>query len=389
MQSYDIVIVGAGPGGSMAALTAAKLGLETLLVERDPVVGTPVRCAEGVDHKGLSGFFDPDPSWISATIERYYLVSPDGDAVEMNIFGNTGYILDRTIFDRMIAEKAAEASAEVMTGVEAVAMSEFSEGHRRVTLSDGGRVWDVGAFVVVAADGVESRVARWAGIDTACPLGDMETCAQVVLADIDIDHTAFQLHFTRDYAPGGYAWVFPKGPGIANVGLGISGTNAKQKTPYEYLEAFTARYFPGGRVVSRTVGGVQCTGGIGKLTADGLMVCGDAGHMANPITGGGIINAMIAGRAAGETAAQALKKGHAVEKSLMPYDKICNERFAKMNRLFYRVKEGILSIPNERFNELAREMLAIPLEKRTPVRVLTSALLRNPKLLALLPRLVF
>jgi len=389
MNTYDMVVIGAGPAGSMAALTAAQHGLSVLMVERDPVIGSPVRCAEGVDEKGLSEFFAPDPRWIASEITHFYLVSPDGSRVKMDTQNQCGYILERVIFDRMIAQEAAVHGASILTGVDAVAMSEFSNGTRTVTLQNAGSRWDVIARMVIAADGVESRVARWAGLKTNTPVHDMETCAQVILADIDIDHRAFSMYFTREYAPGGYAWVFPKGPHSANVGLGISVTIADKKTPVRYLDSFLSRYFPGAAVVSRTTGGVSCTGGIGKMFADGLMVCGDAAHAANPITGGGIINAMISGRIAGETAAGALEKGRAAERALSIYQKRCDDRFGNMNRLFYRLKEGILGIPDERLNAIAHEVLKLPVEKRSPARVLGTALVRQPKLLKVLAKVVF
>ncbi|MFC1692350.1 geranylgeranyl reductase family protein [Candidatus Latescibacterota bacterium] len=389
MDSFDMVVIGGGPAGSMAALTAADLRLSVLMVERDHIIGSPVRCAEGVDKKGISQFFTPDPKWIAAEITGYYLVAPDGTRVKMDIGLEHGYILERMLFDRMIAEKAANHGAAVMTGVDAVAMSELSDGFRTVHMKGTDSEWDVKARVVVAADGVESRAARWAGLKTSVTPYDMETCAQATCAAIDIDHHAFYMYFTGEFAPGGYVWVFPKGPHTANIGLGISGTYAKKKLPTEYLDDFLTNYFPGASVVSRTVGGIACTGGIKKMVADALMVCGDAAHMANPITGGGIINAMISGQFAGETAADALKKGRNDERSLAVYQKRCDSRFGKMNRWFYRVKEGILNIPNDRLNEIAHEISALPLEKRTPVRVLRSALIKNPKLLTVLAKLVF
>lgn len=388
MKRYDMIVIGGGPAGSMAALTAARQGLDTLLVERDMVIGSPVRCAEGVDHKGLSRFFSPDPRWISTTINRYYLVAPDGNKVEINTNGDCGYILERTIFDRMIAEQAAAHGADVRAGVEATGLSGDDGSGRTVTLRSNGTEWTARASVVIAADGVESRVARWAGIDSVCPAKDMETCAQVLLGNIDIDPNAFYLYFTKEFAPGGYAWVFPKGQGIANVGLGVSGDNGRDRKPVDYLNAFAEKYFPAGRTICRTVGGVQCSGGIKTIVADGLMVCGDSAHMANPMTGGGIINAMIAGEAAGLTAADALKKGRADARALKGYAKVCEDAFSKMNRTFYKVKEGIRNIPDERLNAIAREVLKNPVEKRTPIRVLTVALMKQPSLLALLPKLV-
>ncbi|MBT4484152.1 MAG: NAD(P)/FAD-dependent oxidoreductase [Candidatus Latescibacteria bacterium] len=388
MKHFDMVAIGGGPAGSMAALTAAKLDLSVLLVERDPDIGIPVRCAEGVDVKGLSQFFQPDPKWISAEINSYYLVAPDGSKVKMLSGLDSGLILERSVFDRMIAHEAALNGARVMTGIEAVAMTEYTEGLRTVTLRSDEKEWDVRARVVIAADGVESRVARWAGLKTRVGLDDMETCAQMTLANIDIDQHAFSLYYSSKFAPEGYAWVFPKGRKIANVGLGISGNFAKQKTPVQRLEEFREHYFPETSIVSRTIGGIPCTGGIEKIYADGVMVCGDSAQMANPITGGGIINGMIAGQFAGETAAEVLSKGGAEEKRLRIYRKRCDDRFGKMNRRFYRIKESIITLSDNRLNEIAHKILETPVEKRTPIKVLRSALLKEPGLLRLLPKLL-
>ena len=388
MKHFDMVVIGGGPAGSMAALTAAKLDLSVLLVERDPDIGIPVRCAEGVDLKGLSEFFQPDSKWISAEINSYYLVAPDGSTVKMLSGLDSGFILERSVFDRMIAHEAALNGARVMTGIEVVAMTQYIEGLRTVTLRSDEKEWDVRARVVIAADGVESRVARWAGLKTSVALDDMETCAQMTLANIDIDQHAFSLYYSSKFAPQGYAWVFPKGRKIANVGLGISGTSAKQKRPIQYLEEFREYYFPETSIVSRTVGGIPCTGGIEKIYADGVMVCGDSAQMANPITGGGIINGMIAGQFAGETAAEVLSKGDAEEKRLRIYRKRCDDRFGKMNRRFYRIKESIITLSDNRLNEIAHKILEVPVEKRTPIKVLRSALLKEPALLRLLPKLL-
>jgi digeranylgeranylglycerophospholipid reductase len=388
MDTYDVVVIGGGPAGSMAAMTAAEQGLSVLLAERDPAIGCPVRCAEGVDEKGLREFFTPSPEWIAAEIASYCLVAPDGSRVMMDTGGYRGFILERLIFDRMVAEKAAEKGALIRTGVEATGLSPWEDGFRTVSLANHDREWAVRARVVVAADGVESRAARWAGLATSASVHDMETCAQVTLAGIDFEPNTFRLYFTNRFAPGGYAWLFPKGTRTANVGLGISGDFSAKRTPMAYLDDFLALHFPGASAVSRTVGGVPCSGGIERTVADGLMVCGDAAHMANPITGGGIINGLIAGRIAGETATEALKKGAAGVRALRAYEDRCEDRFGKMNRRFHKIKEGIFGIPDDRLNELAREMLGVPLDKRTPLRVLRSAVMHQPQLLLVLAQVI-
>jgi digeranylgeranylglycerophospholipid reductase len=386
MESFDIVVIGGGPAGSMAALTASEKGLSVFLAERHPVIGCPVRCAEGVAEAGLREFFEPRPEWIAAEVDTYCLVSPDGTRVMIDSASHGGYILERTIFDRMIAERAAGAGAHIVTAAEATSLSPFEGGYRTVTVSEGGRMRELRARVVIAADGVESRAARMAGLSTHASIHDMHSCAQKTLAGIEFEPHTIRMYFTNRYAPGGYAWLFPKRGKTANVGLGVSGDLSAGKTALAYLDEFIDAHFPGASAVSRTVGGVSCRAGMNRIVADGLMVCGDAAHMVNPITGGGIINALIAGRIAGETAADALRDGPATARSLAPYEKRCTERFISMNRKIYEIKEGILDIPDRRFDEMAHELIDVPIGKRTPVRILRSAVMHQPKLLLLLAK---
>jgi len=87
----------------------------------------------------------------------------------------------------------------------------------------------VEADIVVEADGVESKVGRWAGIDTSLKLSDIETCAQFLVAGIDVDQNFCQFYLGNEIAPAGYIWIFPKGKNQANVGIGILGSKSGKK----------------------------------------------------------------------------------------------------------------------------------------------------------------
>jgi len=110
MKKYDVIIAGAGPAGSIAARETARAGLSTLLIEKRPEPGAPVRCAEGLGRATLETFVTPEPAWISRVINGARLVAPDGGYVDMTSDGD-GYILERKIFDRRLVELAAEAGA--------------------------------------------------------------------------------------------------------------------------------------------------------------------------------------------------------------------------------------------------------------------------------------
>src|SRR5512137_542375 len=75
-NKYDVLVIGGGPAGALAARTAAERGLSACLVEKRPAIGAPVRCAEGIGIQALAEFIDPDPRFISAEMTGAAIVAP-------------------------------------------------------------------------------------------------------------------------------------------------------------------------------------------------------------------------------------------------------------------------------------------------------------------------
>ncbi|HXY88752.1 MAG TPA: NAD(P)/FAD-dependent oxidoreductase, partial [Candidatus Acidoferrales bacterium] len=167
-DEYDVVVVGAGPGGSIAARTAAE-ECDVLLLEKRQEIGSPVRCAEGVKKTGLQKFIQPDEKWIAGEANRARIYSPDGTMVELSeelVGSEVGYVLERKLFDRELAKSAARAGAHVMVRTRATGLIVEDDVVQGVKINQLGENFDIRAKVVIGADGVESKVGRWAGINT-------------------------------------------------------------------------------------------------------------------------------------------------------------------------------------------------------------------------------
>ena len=388
MPDVDLLVVGAGPAGAVAAWHAkqAAPALDVVLLERDRAVGSPVRCAEGVGDAGLREFANPDGAeWVSRRITDVVFQAPDVTEVLLADCG-LGWILDRTRFDAHLAAEAAAAGAQVLVGAEATGMSRNGDGRWHVRVKERGRDETYRARIVIGADGVETMVGRWAGLDTRVPARDMESCAQYVLQGIDFNPDAIYLQFSNAIAPGGYAWIFPKAVGVANVGLGLVALKTDGRNAREYLDAWIARRFPNGARTGYTVGGVIVHTTIKKTYADGVMVAGDAAHMLNPLSGGGITTAMKAGRLAGGTAAAAICAGDTTERRLSTYHEAWMQLLGEDHLKYYRIKQALENVDDTSFNQLARTVNKIPAEKRTIGRVFTHALIKHPQLIPVAAR---
>lgn len=385
-DSYDVIIVGAGPAGSTAARYAAVGGARVLVLEKDREVGIPVRCGEAVDHDGLAPFIQPDDKFINARIRNFKLIAPDGSTVNPYIEG-LGYILDRKVFDFELARMAADEGAEVVTKAYVDGVTRNDGTVDGVTVQYHGEKLTLKCKIVIGADGVESRVGRWAGIDTTVSMHDMESAAQVTAANIDVEQDTCLFYFGEKYAPGGYLWVFPKANRTANIGLAIAADRSREKHALRFLDEFMEENFPKAAVLTKLAGGVPCAETLDKITMPGLMLVGDAAHQVNPVSGGGIISGMIAGKMAGAVAADIVRRN---DMSLLDrYEKEWQDSLGARHRRYYRIKKVIYKFKDSDLNAIAASMSKLPESQQTLGVLFKQAVMKHPALIIDVMKLFF
>ena len=380
-NKYDVVVVGGGPAGSMAAWEAAKEGVSVCMLEKDRDIGYPVRCGEAAGESGLRQFVEIEDSWIAEKITSVKLVSPNLTSVDIDFAAETGYILNRRIFDYDLSRYAANAGAEVYTKAYVKNVLANNGEVNGVVLDYLGEEKQIQAKIVIGADGLTSRVGRWAGLKTLVRMKDMESAVQYSVANVDIEPNKMIMYVGMNHAPGGYIWVFPKGKKFANIGIGISGKYSKHKSAQKYLDEFMEREYPDAAILTTMCGGVPCAKPMEKPVADGIMLVGDAAHQINPMTGGGIVAGMKGGWIAGQVAAEAIKKNDYSEDSLLEYPKRMRKDFGKNHERFYKIKEVTEKLTNEELDSIAEKVLSIPHNKRTLTSVFKAAVFKKPTLI--------
>ncbi|HEX3754719.1 MAG TPA: geranylgeranyl reductase family protein [Rhizomicrobium sp.] len=317
---YDVIVVGAGPGGSSAANFLARQGVKLLLLDksdfpRDKVCGdgmTPqavywldrLGCAaEVLAHtKGCIKSAD-----IIINKERVLTGGYPGDT----IYPDFAILLDRRRFDHILLNHAVGHGAEFQGGT-TVRDIVREEGHVRVLARRGGQDVEYRGRIVIGADGVSSAVSR--AIGNTLKEGVMAVSVRAYYRGARCDGAQMKVYFDRDYFPG-YGWLFVDDEGFANIGLGC--LNDKRFPMADNLGA-SFRRFLAVDLADILAGAVQCgpvSGGSSgffrpkAIVAERVMLIGDAANQADPLNGGGIHKAMESAWCAAEACRLALAEG--------------------------------------------------------------------------------
>ncbi|KXB02694.1 hypothetical protein AKJ45_01885 [candidate division MSBL1 archaeon SCGC-AAA261F19] len=385
-EKYDILVVGAGPAGSTAARLAAENGANVLMVDKRHELGTPVQCGEALGDDILNELdIEPDPRWAINKIDSAKLVSPSGIPVVMREkFGEkVGYILDRKVFDKHLAILAARAGADIRVCTFVDGLLTEDGRIKGVTARSLGGKTKINADIIIAADGIMSRVAWWAGVDTTLKPSEIESGIQFKMTNIEIDSTSFmEYYFSSEIAPGGYAWIFPRGDDTANVGLGVLGSLSK-KPPIEYLRDFVKSQagLRGGEVIELNGGGIPVSGHVSRMVKDNIMIVGDAARQVNPMTGGGMNWSMRAASIAGEVSSKAVENDDVCEESLSQYEDRYLDLMGEKMELYRKGKDIMLTLSDEELDSLAEALEGVDFDRISLTDLLEVIAEASPKLM--------
>jgi geranylgeranyl reductase family protein len=324
-ESYDIVVIGAGPAGSSAAQAAAQRGAKVLLIDRRQRIGIPVQCAEFVP-QWISRHVSFSSACVVQTVDKMVTHLPDGTSYEMK---SPGYMLDRSLFDKELVTSAVLAGAKI--SIETTAVNLSPEG---LTVERSSKRELIHSKVFIGADGVHSAITRFVGQPS---LKSIVALQYEVVMPQPQDHV--DVYFHKDYA-GGYAWFFPKGR-TANAGVGIIAqeTTLLLKLMDHFLESLVgSRKLSSVEIVAKTGGSIPCEKAR-RTVFDNILLAGDAAGHAHSITGAGVLNAVTAGEIAGRIAAEAVERGNL--RYLEKYEIECQEAFGK-SLAYSALKRGLL-----------------------------------------------
>ncbi len=295
-MKYDAVVVGASIAGLSTATHLAGAGWSIIVIDRRREIGIPVRCGEATGNRAeLSRFVTIDESWIACDISG--LVAHVNDSFSRKLpIRDGGVMLRRDRFEQSLAQSASAKGAHVLLNTPVTGLFIKNNHPAGVTLENGNIIE---ASFIVGADGAESSVGRWAGITRPLLLTEIASALQYRLKSNFCNDGFLHFFIGGSVIPHGYAWVFPKGNGMVSIGGGIYRCSPEQPSAKHFVDRFIKKHLGAEPPLETLVSGaIPVTLPPRRLSKENIVLVGDAGRQSNPLTAGGIMNALEAAESA-------------------------------------------------------------------------------------------
>ena len=341
-MKFDVIVVGAGTAGCLAAKTTAEAGLKVCLIERKrrEEIGEKI-CGDalGEHHLKELGLEKPQGDEFEKRIEGIKIHSPDLNTTFTIAHQDfVGYLLDRHLFGQWLLKKTLDSGATLYDStqfLDPLIEKGFVTGVSAKNLKTG-RAVRLKGKVVVDASGflavVRRKLPAEMGIEKEVANEDVEACYREIrqLKQETEDAKYCEVYLSQKVTPGGYTWIFPKAGAKVNAGLGICmrGRFPNPKKQF-YKHILTKPLFDGSLLLNGGAWYDPTRRPLDNMVGNGVAIIGDAACLVNPIHGGGIGPSMLSGSLIGKTIVEALEKGDVSQKSLWPYNGRYIESYGK------------------------------------------------------------
>ncbi len=328
---YDVVVGGGSVAGLTFAAEASKRGLNVLVLEDDMEIGEPEKCDGLVSLTELRRYVAPQKSCIQSHVKKGTVFSPSGKEASLDASKLEVVVMDRSAFDKQVAGSAEAWGATLVTGTRVMAVEEKPDEAR-----------------VKASSGETYTCSYY--VDATGPRGVMQFNRRglVPAAKYELEGDWFndgevEVYTDQEKYPGFFAWVIPRGPGIAKVGAAGYGINS-----YKALQAFLeGKKF---KIVNRVACTIYIGGPIEEFVSGRTIYVGESAGQVKPTTAGGIPSSVAAGTIAARWVSDSVQLKD--PSLIMRYQPDWSGRYEKEYRLMLRLRRIYEKLSNRDLEKL-------------------------------------
>ncbi|ELY41831.1 NAD(P)/FAD-dependent oxidoreductase [Natronorubrum tibetense] len=328
MAEYDIVVAGGGPAGLQFAREISHRSAHSVAVlERNETLRDNDKSTGGTFHQVVAGYDIPERVIMSSNPGVIFEGPEASERLEI-----PNYVLDFPAFLAYLGEDAAERGVDVFTGSRVSGPILEDETVAGVVARQNGGVREFYADVVVDATGpagvLTSELGMWDPEAAQRGIGkEFEVCGS-------FDRNSMLFRFDHEYAPGGYAWVFPAGDGVFKIGVcWVDDFYERHRRPSgDNIDAYVRRWIESDsrwdveEIRGVHAGEVASDNSINQRVGDGIVAVGDAVSSLNPMFGEGIRPGMESAEMAADVVLDALRKGNISRRILSAYEDRWNRK---------------------------------------------------------------
>ncbi|QQG49421.1 MAG: NAD(P)/FAD-dependent oxidoreductase [archaeon] len=331
---FDVIVGGGSVAGLAFSSEASRRGLSVLVLEEHPEVGEPEKCDGLVSLRGLKLFgHPPAPDVVQNGISSALITSPRGRRFAVNATALDVVVLDRSAYDKQLAEEAASAGSQVRTGSRVSSVSSTAEGVK-----------------VEAGESLSARYYVDATGPSSSPRSGILPAAKYEIEGDWVRERVVEVYPDASKYPGFFAWVIPFGNHRAKVGAAGRGVN-----PFKALDAFLSSR--PSKILRRVSAPIYVGGPISSFVTRRRIFVGESAGQVKPTTAGGIMTSVAGAVAAARWCAESIKTDR--PSALANYQREWDSRFLKEMRTMRRLRGLFERLSNQDLESLV-DVMATP-----------------------------
>ncbi|MCE7738006.1 MAG: NAD(P)/FAD-dependent oxidoreductase [Candidatus Heimdallarchaeota archaeon] len=353
MREADIVVIGGGPSGLIAARTAAERGKDVVLYESKNQIGVHEHCAgllsiDGLDQLQLGNL--PPEVVQNAQVKGTIIFSPSGQALSVSKKKPTVLVVNRAKLNQFLFQEALDKGVSVETSSRVIGIHRETNS---LVLKMGKKALsqDIKCNIAILAEGRFPRLNEQVNLPVPSRKSIVFSSMYIMKNLRDIDPEFVEVYQDQKYAPGFFAWIIPLNDRIAKVGLASYTVPAS-----DFLNSFIKNHpiakkkLENAVIDKRMSGAIPLGSYIRKTYADNVLVVGDAAGQIKPTTGGGVIFGGIAAQIAGKVASDAVTAEKYNSQYLSKYQKLWKKELKQNLKVMKLIRSYINSLSTKDLN---------------------------------------